>query len=214
MTPWVLPLLVCLFAIAPVRAPVRALAQKITKETLVSAGKKRTYYLYVPKSVQPSTAAPLVVLLHGSDHVGLSLAEKWNDLADKEGFIIVAPDSADSSKWSVPGDGPAFIYELVESLKSKYPVDPKRVYLFGHSGGAIFALLMSLYESEYFAATAIHAGALPPESTPVIDLAKRKTPIEIQVGTVDRSFPLKAVRSTRDLLNAHGFSVTHRDARP
>jgi len=27
------------------------MAQKITKETIVSEGKKRTYYLYVPKSI-------------------------------------------------------------------------------------------------------------------------------------------------------------------
>jgi|ERR1043166_5882083 tetratricopeptide (TPR) repeat protein len=182
-------------------------AQKITKESIVSEGKKRSYYIYIPKSLPTSTPVPLVVLLHGSNHVGLSLAEKWNDLAEKEGLIIVAPDSADSSHWSVPGDGPSFLHELVESIKAKYPINPKRVYLFGHSGGAVFALLMSLYESEYFAATAIHAGALTSESVSIVDVAKRKTPIQIQVGTVDEFFPLSAVRSTRDLLNAKGFSV-------
>lgn len=182
-------------------------AQKITKETIVSEGKKRTYYLYVPKSVTPSATVPLIVLLHGSNHVGLSLAEKWNDLAEKEGAILVAPNSVESSHWSVPDDGPQFLHELVESIKTKYPVNPKRVYLFGHSGGAIFALLMSLYESEYFAATAIHAGALYASDASLIDLAKRKTPIQIQVGTVDGFFPLATVRATRDRLNASGFSV-------
>jgi tetratricopeptide (TPR) repeat protein len=81
------------------------------------------------------------------------------------------------------------------------------VYLFGHSGGAVFALMMSLYESEYFAASAIHAGSLSPETNSLIDVAKRKTPIQIQVGTVDEYFPLSAVRATRDLLNARGFPV-------
>ena len=203
MPNWRLIVLAFLFAFAP----VGALAQKIAKETMVSEGKKRTYYIYVPKSVQPSSPVPLVVLLHGSNHVGLSLAEKWNNLAEKEGVIIMAPDSAESSHWSVPGDGPAFLYELVESVKTKYPINPKKVYLFGHSGGAVFALLMSLYESEYFAATAIHAGALYPEATVLIDLAKRKTPIQIQVGTVDEFFPLKSVRASRDLLNTRGFAV-------
>jgi tetratricopeptide (TPR) repeat protein len=188
-------------------APAVVLAQKISKEKIVSEGKKRTYYLYVPKTLPPGAAVPLVVLLHGSNHVGLSLAEKWDDLADKESFIIVAPDSTDSDHWAIPGDGPAFLHELVESVKSKYPIDPKRVYLFGHSGGAIFALLMSLYESEYFAATAIHAGALYASDESLIDLAKRKTPIHIQVGTVDGFFPLATVRATRDRMNAGGFAV-------
>jgi poly(3-hydroxybutyrate) depolymerase/Tfp pilus assembly protein PilF len=187
--------------------PAIVAAQKISKETITSEGKKRTYYIYTPKSLQPDKKVPLIVLLHGSNHVGLSLAEKWDDLAEKEGLIIVAPDSADSAHWSVPNDGPAYLHELVESIKAKYPIDAKRVYLFGHSGGAVFALLMSLYESEYFAATAIHAGALDPEAPQLFDLAKRKTPIHIQVGTADEYFPLKVVRQTRDLLNSHGFST-------
>lgn len=190
-----------------VLATVPAVAQKITRETMMSEGKKRTYYLYVPKSVTSATPVPLIVLLHGSNHVGLSLAEKWNTLAEKEGAIIVAPDSIDSAQWSVPKDGPTFIYELVESLKARYPINSKRVYLFGHSGGAIFALLLSIYEPEYFAATAIHAGALTAASTPAIDAAKRKTPIHIQVGTVDGFFPVSVVRATRDALNAKGFAV-------
>jgi tetratricopeptide (TPR) repeat protein len=183
------------------------LAQKITKETIVSEGKKRAYYLYVPKKATPSAPVPLIVLLHGSTHIGLSLAEKWNKLAEQEGVIIVAPDSIDSSVWSIPNDGPAFLHELVEFMKARYPINPRRVYLFGHSGGAGFALLMSLYESEYFAATAVHAGALKADSSNLVDLAKRKTPIQIQVGTVDPFFPLSAVRATRDFLNARGFST-------
>ncbi len=187
--------------------PAKLAAQKITKESYTSEGKKHTYYIYLPKSVAPETKVPLVVLLHGSNHVGLSLAEKWDKLAEKEGFILLAPDSEDSSHWSVPKDGPAYLHELIESIKSKYPIDGKRVYLFGHSGGAGFALLMSLYESEYFAATAIHAGALYAESEPLLSVAKRKTPIHIQVGTVDEYFPLSVVRATRDAFNSHGFTV-------
>lgn len=196
-----------ILALFVIFAPTGALAQKITKETIVSEGKKRTYYIYVPKNVQPSSPVPLVVLLHGSNHVGLSLAEKWDKLAEKEGIIVVAPDSIDSSRWSVPNDGPGFIHELVESTKTKYPINAKRVYLFGHSGGAVFALLMSLYESEYFAATAIHAGALYAEAEFLIDLAKRKTPMQIQVGTSDEYFPLKVVRATRDRLYNSGFDT-------
>ncbi len=193
--------LLLMFAAAP------AVAQKISKETMMSEGKKRTYYLYVPKSVTSANPVPLIVLLHGSNHVGLSLAEKWDKLAEKEGVIIAAPDSLDSAKWSVPKDGPTFIHELVESLKTKYPINPKKVYLFGHSGGAVFALLLAVYEPEYFAATAIHAGALTAEAMPVVDIAKRKVPIHIQVGTNDGYFPLNVVRATRDALNSRGFAV-------
>ncbi|HZF12328.1 MAG TPA: PHB depolymerase family esterase [Thermoanaerobaculia bacterium] len=182
-------------------------AQGITKEILRSGGQDRAYYLFVPKSISPSATAPLIVLLHGSGRNGASLVEPWKDLARKEGFIIVGPDALSSQGWKIPEDGPDFLHELVEALKTKYPINARRVYLFGHSAGAVQALYLSLLESEYFAATAVHAGSLRGEDTAFIDQAKRKIPISIYVGTNDQLFPLAVVRSTRDALNTRGFTA-------
>lgn len=146
-------------------------------------------------------------MLHGSGRNGLSLVEKWKELASKEGIILVGPDSLNSDVWAMPADGPDFLHELVESLRSKYPINGRRMYLFGHSAGAGFAIYMSLLESKYFAATAIHAGALSEREYRLIDFAERKIPIAIFVGTNDAFFPLPVVRATRDVLNGRGFSV-------
>jgi poly(3-hydroxybutyrate) depolymerase len=181
-------------------------SDKVIKDSITSQNKKRSFYLFAPDSVKSGTPAPLIVLLHGSGHNGLSLVDKWKDFAAKESIIIVGPDSMDPARWASPVDGPDFLHDLVESIKSKYTIDPRRVYLFGHSGGAIFALYMSLFESQYFAATVVHAGALH-QRDPAISLAKRKTPIAIFVGTRDRLFPLEDVRGTRDDLNKQGFAV-------
>jgi poly(3-hydroxybutyrate) depolymerase len=187
--------------------PAAVAKSKIEKETLLFEGKKRTYYLFVPESLSDKTPAPLLVTLHGSGRNGLSLVEKWKDLATSEGLIIVGPDSQNSQDWAMPADGPEFLHALVEALKTKYLINPRRVYLFGHSGGAIMGLYMSLYESGYFAATAIHAGALAPENYRLIAFAKRKIPIFIIVGTNDRFFPLADVRATRDELVKHDLPV-------
>ena len=184
-----------------------AASDDITKELITSKGKTRVYYLYVPAAVKASAPAPLIVLLHGSNRVGFSLAEKWKDLAKKEGFIIAGPDSYNTRGWSSPVDGPDFLHDLVEELKKKYPINPRRVYLFGHSAGASFALIMSLMQSQYFAATAIHAGVLDEDDGDLIETAKRKIPIFIQVGDRDPGLPVKAVRATRDALTAKGFAV-------
>jgi polyhydroxybutyrate depolymerase len=181
-------------------------AQEISKETIRSQGKDRAYYLFVPKSLSPGAPAPLIVLLHGSGRNGMSLVEKWKDLAKKEGVVLVGPDALDPQGWRIPEDGPDFIHELVEALKAKYPINARKVYLFGHSAGAGQALYLALLESEYFAATAVHAGALRADSGETIDRAKRKIPISIYVGTKDQSFPLAVVRSTRDALNTRGFN--------
>ena len=177
----------------------------ITKELITSGGKTRAYYLYVPSTVKQP--APLIVMLHGSNRTGVTLVEKWKDYAKKEGIIIAGPDASNLKGWGWPQDGPDFLHDLVEELKSKYPVNARRVYLFGHSAGAIFALQMGLMESQYFAATAVHAGALPQDDMNLLDLAKRKIPFSIQVGDSDEFFPLKAVRATRDALKDKGFTV-------
>ena len=179
----------------------------ITKELMTSRGKTRVYYLYVPSNLKTGTTAPLILTLHGSNRTGVTLVEKWKDLAKKEGIILVGPDATDLRGWGSPQDGPDFLFELVEELSKKYPVNPKRVYLFGHSAGASFALEMSLMESEYFAATAVHAGALTKDDVELIDLAKRKIPISIQVGDSDQYFPVKVVRATCDALKNAGFNV-------
>jgi poly(3-hydroxybutyrate) depolymerase len=184
-----------------------ASTSKPTKETIVSGNKKRSYYLFIPEKIKATARAPLIVLLHGSDRDGLSLIDKWKDLAEDQSIVLAGPNSADSSGWRAPVDGPEFLYDVIESLKAKYAIDPRRVYLFGHSAGASFALEMALMESEYFAATAVHAGALPQGGGALIDYAKRRIPLAIFVGDRDPFFPLTIVRTTRDKLVARGFAV-------
>jgi poly(3-hydroxybutyrate) depolymerase len=198
------PVLLLFTLLLPLRPA--AASDQVVKEVFTSQNKKRAIYLFVPESVKGGTPAPLIVLLHGSGRNGLTLVDKWKDLAAKEGLIVVGPDSLDPSVWNAPADGPEFLRDLVENLKSRYSINPRRVYLFGHSGGAVFALYMSLLESQYFAATAVHAGAIG-QDDPAIAIAKRKTPIAIFVGTRDRSFPLEVVRRTRDDLNRQGFAA-------
>jgi predicted esterase len=93
-------------------------------------------------------------------------------------------------------------------VKAIAPIDEHRVYLFGHSAGARYGLILGLLESEYFAAVAVHAGALQPDDkNTLLKLATRKTPFAIIVGKNDSLFPLPVVRATRDMLKSDGFAV-------
>src|SRR4030095_16175013 len=186
--------------------PAFATPPDVVHDTITSGGRKRSYYLFVPDTVK--APAPLVVLLHGSGHNGRSLIDQWQDLAAKEGVRIAVPDSDDPSAWVLGKDGPDFLHDLVEALKSKHPINPRRVYLFGHSGGAVFGLVMSTVASEYFAAVAVHAGAFRSQTEiEMISSAKRKIPISIWVGTSDPFFSLREVRATRDAFGAKDIVV-------
>jgi len=191
-----------------IAAPARCASGKITKETIEFMGQKRSFHLFVPKDL-PSGAVPLLVTLHGSGGNGASLLDKWKDLAAEEKVILVGPDSRNPDFWAAPVDGPDFLYDIVERLKKDYPIDPRRVYLFGHSAGAVFTLLASMWESQYFAAAALHAGALQGfEAKDGIATAKRKIPMAIFSGTADPIFPIKDVRLTRDTLRDAGFPIS------
>lgn len=199
--------IVLVFLLLALAQPVAASSPKITKEKIASGGKTRSYYLFVPEKLPSTKPAPLLVLLHGSGGNGLSLVERWKDMAEKEGIILAGPDSSDSGLWATPADGPEFLRDVVEALKAKHAINARRVYLFGHSAGASYALYMSIFESQYFAAVAIHAGMIPPQTYSYIDVARRKTPIAMWVGTLDHEFAVVGARATRDALNARGFKA-------
>jgi poly(3-hydroxybutyrate) depolymerase len=186
---------------------------EIVKRTLTAAGQTRAFWLFVPAapSATPATSAPrpLIVLLHGSGRNGETLIKPWKDLAEKEGIVLAAPDSSDSVHWASPADGPGFLKDVVDAVSAGTPIDPRRVYLFGHSAGAVFALQMAAFESEYFAACAIHAGSLHADYLTTFDWAKRKIPFAIWIGTRDAFFSLDDVRATRDALRTRGFPLVY-----
>lgn len=182
---------------------------KISKEKISSREKERIYFLYVPKDVSPEQKLPLILTLHGSRRSGEALVSKWKDKAQIEKVVLAGPDSADSIRWNSPGDGPRFLYDVVEQVKARCPIDGRRVFLFGHSAGAVFALQMATFESEYFAAAAIHAGSLDPPYFRLFDYATRKIPYAIWIGTRDNFFPLATVQATRDALKSRGFPVEY-----
>lgn len=178
---------------------------KPEKQTLTSNGKERIYYTFVPEKL--TSPAPMVLLLHGSGRDGMSQINEWKDLAAKEGIVLAAPDSLNSREWSMNIDGPDFLHEVVEAVRTRNPIDGKRIYLFGHSAGAVFSLYMGVMESRYFAAVGVHAGAMGEDFYPYLDLARRKVPISIWVGTEDPYFKLPLVKATQAELNKHGFDA-------
>ncbi len=192
--------------------PAAALAgAQIEKRTVVSRDKKRVYYLFVPDGLTPDKKVPLLVTVHGSTADGRPLIEIWKDMAAKKGFIVAGPDATDRSRWASPQDGPLFLKDVVDDVSATHAIDGRRMYLFGQSAGAVFALQMAVLESEYFAAAAIHAGAISSDYFKIFDAATRKIPLAIYIGTRDQFFPLDVVRATIEALKARNFPLVYKE---
>jgi len=186
------------FAAVVAAASPEIMPGKVTRLTFKADAQELSYYVFVPKTLAAPGSAPLLVLFHGSGRNGSTLVEPWKKLAEKEGIVLVAPNARDPRQWQVPLDGPALVCSLVDELRQALPViDSRRIYMFGHSAGAVFVLGMAMLESEYFAAAALHAGAFrSPEEFANLDAATRQIPIAITVGDNDGYFSVEDTNAT------------------
>lgn len=184
---------------APVQAAVPA------KQTLSFEGQDRTYYLYVPDG--GAGPLPMVVLLHGSGGNGLFMLQRWQDIATREHIVLLAPDSRRTDVgWDIHNDGPDYIHAAIHAVAADHAIDFHRLYVFGQSGGAVYALNLAMLESEYFAAVAYHAGGWrKPAEYKFADYAKRKIPLAAFVGDKDEYFSVESVQATENILKQHGI---------
>lgn len=192
--------------LAVLLAAIPARAGGIVQASLSFQGQERTYFLDAPDAKAP---APLLLLLHGSGGNGLFMAQLWKDLGEREGVVLLAPNSRDTAKgWDLRNDGPAYIHDLIAAVAAAHPVDMRRLYVFGQSGGAVYALTLGMLESEYFAAIAFHAGGWRrPAEYRAAAYARRRIPVSIDVGDRDEYFSLASVRHTEAVLREAGFPV-------
>ena len=161
---------------------------------LSDQGQLRTYYLYTPKSYNPNRPMPLVLVFHGSNGTGHSIADvtRFNDLAEKKGFIVVYPDGINHN-WRIRRGGfypkvddVSFVAALIDHLKQVRNIDSHRIYATGFSKGAILTQDLACELSNQIAAFASVAGALPVSVKPS---CQPQTPVSMLMinGTNDQS---------------------------
>lgn len=112
---------------------------------LAEADADMPYTLFIPSGYAPGKPAPLIMDLHGLNITPLQqmLFDGTTDLAERYGFIVVAPMGFSLSGWWGARSGrPGELSELdamavLKSIRERYAVDGDRIYLMGHSmGGA------------------------------------------------------------------------------
>jgi polyhydroxybutyrate depolymerase len=172
----------------------------------------REYRLVVPKKVDLSKPAALVLAFHGflidSKDV-MPVYTKLNDTANKHGFLLVYPNALDRS-WSLTPDKMvkdlAFFDALLKKLMATYKIDPDRIYVTGMSNGGYFAHFVGKERSKVVAAVACHSGALGLQTLLGIG-AERKFPVMIVHGDKDNIISVEIARANRDKYRKEGHEV-------
>jgi len=163
-------------------------------------GGDRPARLVLPPGYTPGSARPLVILLHGYSVTGQvqDLYLGLSPAAAAKGFITIVPDGTRNATgtpfWNAsPGwccnfggsavDDAGYLLGLVAEAKTRFTIDPQRVYLVGHSNGGFMAYKMACEHADVFAGIASIAGSMPLDAA---DCAPSEPVSVLQVhGTAD-----------------------------
>lgn len=183
-------------------APAAGHASDVKSVTVPCARSKFHYLVYSPDGRQ---LLPSILLLHGAGDNPSDFLSAWKSFAKKQKVVLIAPELPRDPKFE--DMAPEVFRCVVDDAKKQESIDPDRVYVFGNSMGGYLAYDAAMFDSEYFAAVAVHAMGISPEYFGILKKAQRKTPIAIYIGDQDPLVPLAKVRATRDLLEKNGFPV-------
>jgi poly(3-hydroxybutyrate) depolymerase len=134
---------------------------------LVISGAQANYIVTLPTGYQPNTPVPLVFGFHGRDRTNADF-ENVDALQVKTEIapfaVMVYPKSQAGPGWEHPDELPTnimFFEALWTQMFSNYCIDPARVFVIGHSSGAIFSNVLACRYGDRLRGVGAVAGTMP-----------------------------------------------------
>jgi polyhydroxybutyrate depolymerase len=166
-------------------------------------GGDRPATLWSSDGYQRTTPTPLVVVLHGygGDGVNQTAYLGFGALVSERGVLLVAPNGMTDSQghrfWNATEaccdfdqsrvDDSTYLAELIADISTEWNVDPRRVFLMGHSNGGFMAYRMACDHPELIAGIVSLAGESPGDRMNCRE-NPRLSVLQIQ-GTADHTIP-------------------------
>ncbi len=170
---------------------------------LVIGGDERPAEVDIPTDYDPTVAHPLVIVLHGfgaDGRVETGYMQLF-DFVDEKQFVLVFPDGTLNDQgerfWNATPaccdpsesvDDVGYLSGLIAEAEQTYNIDPKRVYLIGHSNGGFMSFRMACEASELITAIVSLAGSTFDDPA---DCAPATIPVSVLAvhGTQDATIP-------------------------
>lgn len=185
---------------------LRAAARGHSRREVTIDGKRRTYVVYLPPNVAPSTPVPLVFVHHGYTMSGQLMFDitEYAALADQEAIALAFPDgqagpSSSGAPWNVgtgvcpstlgappvaPGDDFALLDRIEADIAADQCIDREHKFVTGFSMGGYFSHHAGCMRED-IAAVAPHSGG----THPLDGCVTQKKPIIIFHGLADAVIP-------------------------
>lgn len=220
-------LLFVMFAVTVITG-MYSTAQAGERERFVRVGaEQRSYILY--STVNPGMGGKppaVVIVLHGegSDVEQAKRQTGMSRLAENKGFWVIYPQATNRGSrgmeaWNADtccGDAAVrkvndvgYISAIIDDVKKRYRIDASRIYVVGHSNGAMLAYKLACEIPDKVAAIATNAGI---GIFTGCEKNKRRVPIMHIHGTADNCMPFEGGQQCggcrASLMRAYGFPGT------
>jgi predicted esterase len=177
-------------------------------------GTLQPYRVYVPRSYDPAKKYPLVVALHGAtgdenSYMDFYLDRKtgkslFKTLGEERGYVLVTPCGR-GPYGMYQGPAEQDVLDVLERVKQVYSINPKQVFMTGHSMGATGTWSIGFKYPDRFAALAPVAGR--PQNIDGIGLKNApEMPVLFACGTRDN---LATPEATRQLARIAEKELKH-----
>jgi predicted esterase len=192
---------------------------------LEAAGEIMPYRIYIPKGYRPGKKMPLVVAPHGlgateDSFLDQSYGPAMPRLAEERGYIVVAPlgyrvDGAYGVFLPGAASDPAGararslseqdVLEVVKRVRAQYTIDDTRMFLMGHSMGAIGTWSLAMKNPAPWAGLGVFSGFGAATNAKAI----AGIPQFVVHGDADNTVSVVGSRSMVAALKTAGGSVTY-----
>lgn len=113
---------------------------RVLERVECSADATQSYALYVPTNYDPSRRAPVLFCFDPGAR-GRAPVERFSAAAEKFGFIVAGSNNSRNGPWPA---NVAAINAMIRDVDGFFPLDQKRVYVAGLSGGARVACQVAM----------------------------------------------------------------------
>jgi predicted esterase len=190
---------------------------------LQGANEIMPYRVYVPKNYAASKATPLVIALHGlggnEDGFFDNYSQLPPQLSEQHGFLLAAPlgfrrdgfygsgmmGAADAASRRRGEYSEKDVLEVLRLMKAAYHVDESRIYLIGHSMGAIGTWALGAKYPQTWAALVAFSGT----GSPALAESMKGIPQFVVHGDADNTVNVSGSRNMVGALKKLNADVTY-----
>lgn len=197
-------------------APEAPADKVATWERTSPGGTKHTIFASIPPQYDPKAKAwPVLVWLHGAvsrpvDGGGASGIRTMGEIADEDGFIVLAPSTQKGAEWWSP-NGVALIRGALQDLARTWRIDPDRVAVSGFSDGASGCFHLLAHDPEpycCFMPLMAHPGVTRLAGGPSFPVNLRSRPVLAFNGGVDTLYPSSRMKPLIQEVKQAGANLT------